>query len=208
MKHEYNRDGDSYRSPWSNQYFPATESTFFPSAPLLKLEQKANAMFATYVKLYYDSAFSSVYMVDTQEPGFNACFLVKKDITDEKDIKKGCWDAVHVVTCNLKMAPQAAYRVISTVMITIEATSPTVGSFTISGSCAKTTDETLNLPADFGTKGDPDHFHIKTVGKIIEANESMLRNDVVENYINKQRQITNTARLMEEYMTREQKQKF
>lgn len=208
LKHEYNRDGDSYRSPWSNQYFPKTESTFYPSAHLLQLEQKANAMFATYVKLYYDFAQSSVYFVDTQDPGFNACFLVKKDINDEKDIKKGCWDAIHVVTCNLKKAPKATYRVISTVMITIDAVSPKVGSFVISGSCAKTTDETVTLPADFGTKVDADHFHIKTVGKIIENNESMLRNDVVENYINKQRQITNTARLMEEYMSREEKQKF
>jgi capping protein beta len=56
LKHEYNRDGDSYRSPWSNQYFPQADSSFFPSAPLLQLEQKANAMFATYVKLYYDYA--------------------------------------------------------------------------------------------------------------------------------------------------------
>ena len=78
LKHEYNRDGDSYRSPWSNSYFPAAESTFFPSAHLLQLEGKANAMFATYVRLYYDSAISSVYLVDTQTTGFNACFLVKK----------------------------------------------------------------------------------------------------------------------------------
>jgi capping protein beta len=46
LKHEYNRDGDSYRSPWSNNYFPACEATFFPSAPLLALEQKANGIFA------------------------------------------------------------------------------------------------------------------------------------------------------------------
>jgi capping protein beta len=38
LKHEYNRDGDSHRSPWSNTYFPACEATFFPSAPLLSLE--------------------------------------------------------------------------------------------------------------------------------------------------------------------------
>ena len=88
-------------------------------------------------------------------------------------------------------------------MITIEAETPKVGSFTISGSCAKQSNETVTLPEGFGTKIDSDHFHIKTVGKIIEANETVLRNDVVENYINKQRQITNTARLMEEYMTRE-----
>jgi len=176
---------------------------------LLQLEQKANAMFATYVKLYYDFAVSSVYFVDTQDPGFNACFLVKKDINDEKDIKKGCWDAIHVVTCNLKMAPKATYRVISTVMITIDAVSPTVGDFTISGSCAKTTDETVTLPANFGTKEvDGDHFHIKTVGKIIEHNESNLRNEAVDNYINKQRQITNTARLTDHYMSGHEKQKF
>ena len=65
LKHEYNRDGDSYRSPWSNQYLPKTESTFYPSAHLLQLEQKANNMFATYVRLYYDNAHSSVYLVDT-----------------------------------------------------------------------------------------------------------------------------------------------
>ena len=73
------------------------------------------------MKLYYDNAISSVYLVDTQEPGFNACFLVKKEIKEEKDVKLMCWDAIHVVTCNLKKAPQANYRVISTIMITIDA---------------------------------------------------------------------------------------
>ena len=49
-------------------------------------------------------------------------------------------------------------------------------------------DETVTLPKDFGSRNcDSDHFHLKTVGKIIENNESMLRNDVVEGYINKQR---------------------
>ena len=31
---DYNRDGDSYRSPWNNTYCPAIDSTFFPSADL------------------------------------------------------------------------------------------------------------------------------------------------------------------------------
>jgi hypothetical protein len=91
-------------------------------------------------------------------------------------------------------------------MITIEAVSATIGNFTISGSCAKTSDEQVTLPVEFGTgKLDTDHFHLKIVGKIIENNEAQLRNDVVENYINKQRQITNTARLMDETMTRDEK---
>ena len=77
LKHEYNRDGDSYRSPWSNTYFPASpNATLFPSKHLLRLEKKANEVFATYVQLYYDYATSSVYVNDNDTHGFNACFLV------------------------------------------------------------------------------------------------------------------------------------
>ena len=88
----------------------------------------------------------------------------------------------------MAQAPTVTYKVISTVILTIEALSQTIGSFTISGSASKSMDETVTLPMDFGSRNcDSDHFHLKTVGKIIENNESMLRNDVVEGYINKQR---------------------
>ena len=80
-------------------------------------------MFATYVHLYYDYAVSSVYFNDTDSQGFNACFLVKKEMAGENDVKSGCWDAIHVVACNMKEAPKVSYRVISTVMVTVEAES-------------------------------------------------------------------------------------
>ena len=81
LKHEYNRDGDSYRSPWTNTYFPANpDATFFPSEQYLALEQKANEVFSTYVQLYYDFAYASVYVMDTDTPGFNSCWLVQKEM--------------------------------------------------------------------------------------------------------------------------------
>ena len=43
---------------------------------------------------------------------------------------------------------------------------------------------------------------------MIEHNEGILRNEVSENYINKQRQITNSGRLLEEYMTKDEKASF
>lgn len=52
----------------------------------MKLEQKANDVFAQYVKLYYDYAVSSVYLIDTDGQGFNGCFLVKKVLQDSKEI--------------------------------------------------------------------------------------------------------------------------
>lgn len=45
---EYNRDADSYRSPWSNKYHPPLEDATYPSPNLRKLEIEANEVFAIY----------------------------------------------------------------------------------------------------------------------------------------------------------------
>lgn len=45
---EYNRDADSYRSPWSNKYHPPLEDGPYPSPELRKLEIEANDVFAIY----------------------------------------------------------------------------------------------------------------------------------------------------------------
>lgn len=79
LKCEYNRDGDSYRSPWTNKYFPTqSDDSIVPSSELLQLEQKANEIFYRYAHLYFDSALTSVYFFDTDYEGFGGCFLVKK----------------------------------------------------------------------------------------------------------------------------------
>lgn len=41
LKCEYNRDGEAYRSPWSNKYFPedsVSPDANYPSSELLQLE--------------------------------------------------------------------------------------------------------------------------------------------------------------------------
>jgi len=191
LKHEYNRDGDSYRSPWSNAYFPANpEATFYPSQQLLQLEQKANEVFATYVQLYYDFAVSSVYFSDIDSQGFNACFLVKKEMDASAQVREGNWDAIHVVVCNMKEAPKVSYKVISTVLISLQMAKATgVGSLQIHGSSSKTASEHVMLPENFGHPNgtDADQFHISHIGRLIEANEDALRQTVQENYISKQR---------------------
>uniref|UniRef100_A0A4W3GCQ8 F-actin-capping protein subunit beta n=1 Tax=Callorhinchus milii TaxID=7868 RepID=A0A4W3GCQ8_CALMI len=45
---DYNRDGDSYRSPWSNRYDPPLDDGAMPSSRLRKLEVEANAAFDQY----------------------------------------------------------------------------------------------------------------------------------------------------------------
>ena len=55
---------------------------------------------------------------------------------------------------------------------------------------------------------DLDTFHISRIGKLIEHNESNLRELVAQIYVTKQRHITNTGRLIEEYMSKDEKAKF
>lgn len=145
------------------------------------------------MKLYYDFAFSSVYFVDTEHAGFNACFLVKKAVSGLKEVRDGCWDGIHVVSCDMSTAGQAKYRVISTVMISVESESDDIGAMSIHGSSSKTREETHALPSD--GKSDLDQFHLRNIGKMIETNEGTLREEVTEHYVGKQRQITNTGRL-------------
>jgi len=47
--------------------------------------------------------------------------LANKD--NFEGFKSGNWDAIHVVACNMKENPKVSYRVISTVMVTVDAES-------------------------------------------------------------------------------------
>jgi hypothetical protein len=53
-----------------------------------------------------------------------------------------------------------------------------------------------------------DDFHLANIGRLIEANETEIRTEMDGIYINKTKQIINTGRLREEYMTKDEKLNF
>ena len=55
---------------------------------------------------------------------------------------------------------------------------------------------------------DIGQFHIRNMGRMIEANELDMRAEMSGIYINKGKQIIHTGRLLEEYMTGEEKGAF
>lgn len=75
---DYNRDGDSWRSPWSNEYDPPLEDGTRPSKPLRDLELRMGAAMDTYRQLYYDTGLSSVYLWDLDDGAFAGVVLLKK----------------------------------------------------------------------------------------------------------------------------------
>lgn len=75
---DYNRDGDSFRSPWSSRYDPDLPDGTQPPTKLRELEIRANEAFNTYRQLYYNGGLSSVYLWELDGAGFAGVVLFKK----------------------------------------------------------------------------------------------------------------------------------
>lgn len=57
----------SFRSPWSNTYFPPLDDGAVPTEKLRKLEIDANMAFDQYREMYFEGGVSSVYLWDLDQ---------------------------------------------------------------------------------------------------------------------------------------------
>ncbi|XP_026391481.1 probable F-actin-capping protein subunit beta [Papaver somniferum] len=187
---EYNRDADSYRSPWSNKYHPPLEDGQQPSATLRQLEIEANDVFAVYRDQYYEGGISSVYMwEDEDNEGFVACFLIKKDGSKTGQgrrgyLQEGGWDAIHVIQVGPVDETMSHYCLTSTVMLSLTTNDESSGNFNLSGSIRRQMNMDLAV-----TDG-----HLCNMGKMIEEMESKLRNSLDQVYFGKTREMVCTLR--------------
>lgn len=133
---DYNRDGDSYRSPWSNTYDPPLEDGSMPSERLRKLEIEANHAFDQYREMYYEGGVSSAYLWDLDH-GFAGVILIKKAGDGNKKIK-GCWDSIHVVEVQEKSSGRNAhYKLTSTAMLWLQTHKQASGTMNLGGSLTR-----------------------------------------------------------------------
>eukprot|EP01121_Diplochlamys_sp_Union-15-3_P010762 TRINITY_DN3056_c0_g1_i2.p1 TRINITY_DN3056_c0_g1~~TRINITY_DN3056_c0_g1_i2.p1 ORF type:complete len:228 (+),score=44.50 TRINITY_DN3056_c0_g1_i2:30-686(+) len=140
---DYNRDGDSYRSPWSNTYFPSIRDGTKPSKQLRELEVQVNEAFDIYRELYYEGGVSSVYFWDLEdEPDFGGCILFKKsqDQTKRGQPMKGLWDSMHVLEVIHTEDYSAKYNLTSTVILQIKTKDPDTGNVEIGGTLTRQVD--------------------------------------------------------------------
>merc|ERR1712048_1261081 len=150
---DYNRDGDSYRSPWSNEYFPPLgddEDGFKPSDNLRKLEIEANKVFDVYRHQYFEGGVSSVFMwdLDVNAGSFAACFCIQKDSQGAKDLKgfKGNWSSVHVFEVNNGGKEDTFnYKLTSTVLVSMPMNVKGLGDIDLSGSVTKQAQKSAKL---------------------------------------------------------------
>lgn len=199
--------GDSYRSPWTNKYFPALEQgdeeeAIYPSQDLLVMEQTANEVFARYAKMYYDNNVStSVYFFDTDDNGFGSCWLVKKTQKYGQTDDESVWDATHVVKTTLESATKARYKITSNVFLTLQNTNDAQGKLDMAGNVQRSKEETVTL----NPKNDASSSHVGTIGRLIEQNEGEIRQELNGIFINKSKQIIMSGRLREDFKTAAEK---
>jgi len=193
---DYNRDGDSYRSPWSNQYFPPMDDGFKPGENLRKLEIAANKLFNVYRKLYFTGGCSSAYFFETDEDtnekqgkgGFGACFLVNKKLEKKKNVEAAAWDSIHVFEVIQKDELKYTYKLTTTVMISMILADDNIGKADLSGLRTQQNEQTTTL------KSSEPSVHVKNMGQMLEDCETRIRNEIEKIYIQKTRTVINGMR--------------
>lgn len=182
---DYNRDGDSYRSPWSNTYDPPLDDGAMPSDKLRRLEVEANQAFDQYRNMYYEGGVSSVYLWDLDH-GFAGVILIKKAGDGSKKIK-GCWDSIHVVEVQERSGGRNAhYKLTSTAMLWLQTSKDASGVMNLGGSLTRQV-ETDNPVND----ANP---HIVNIGRMVEDMENKIRSTLDNIYFGKTRDIVNGLR--------------
>ncbi|AMD20640.1 HDL104Wp [Eremothecium sinecaudum] len=187
---DYNRDIDSHRSPWSNEYFPElspeelSESPF-PSPTIRKLELLANDSMDIYRDLYYEAGVSSVYMWDLDEGSsdFAGVVLFKKG-----EHSKNHWDSIHVFEALEETSYDFKYRITTTIILNLKSED----GLTLSGKLTRQVEKTASVRPE---KQEILHIdHITNLGTAIEDIESQMRNLLEIVYFDKSRDIYHLLR--------------
>ncbi|WWD16059.1 hypothetical protein CI109_100484 [Kwoniella shandongensis] len=205
---DYNRDGDSFRSPWSNTYLPESTSGPTPSPRLRQLETSLNGAFDTYREMYFEGGVSSVYLWDLEdepeagkEMSFAGVVLLKKTLSpsssDPETAPLGSWDSLHVFECH-ERGRSAKYKLTSTVMLVLETKTLAKadgkgaegaegkGNVTLSGSMTRQAEVDYPLTTAAG--------HIPNIGRLVEDMEIKMRNLLSAVYFGKTKDVINDLR--------------
>ncbi|KAH8117980.1 F-actin capping protein, beta subunit [Phellopilus nigrolimitatus] len=196
---DYNRDGESYRSPWSNEYDPPIDDGTTPSAKLRKLEI-AGERSVRHVS-YFEGGVSSVYLWDLDDGGFAGVVVLKKVLSpNSSEAPAGSWDSIHVFEAS-ERGRNAHYKLTSTIMLhlvtqsRVEHSDPETegkagaGAITLSGSMTRQIEQDHPL-ADASS-------HITNTGRMVEDQELKMRNLLQDVYFGKTRDVVHDLRSLD-----------
>lgn len=191
FKSEFNRDGDSYRSPYTNTYYPPLDNGLLPSPKIRLIEEKAHILFLEYLKLYYEGGIVNTFFWDKEEGGLAGCILIKKECEKTKGVSKGVWDSLNVIdikTDSVGGKERQIYKITSTVVLELTLNNEQTGEVVLSGNLTKTKEDIYNQ------EDDSDETHLARIGKLVEEIETSLRSNLEAVYFGKTKEIAFSTR--------------
>ncbi|XP_018429593.1 PREDICTED: F-actin-capping protein subunit beta [Nanorana parkeri] len=209
---DYNRDGDSYRSPWSNKYDPPLEDGAMPSTlqsgrtaspraeRSLQALRRSEGVLGPHrcfqegiganclLRRYFEGGVSSVYLWDLDH-GFAGVILIKKAGDGSKKIK-GCWDSIHVVEVQEKSSGRTAhYKLTSTVMLWLQTNKTGSGTMNLGGSLTRQMEKDETVISLWGPPVTSSLW-----GPPFQDMENKIRSTLNEIYFGKTKDIVNGLR--------------
>ena len=199
---EYNRDGDSYRFPGTDKYYPEIENGVVPNKDLLRLERILYNAFTEYLVLYYQPKGTStinsknscsVYCYQLEEDNVNdfaVAILIKNQISDKNSKINYCqWESTNLITVS-KLMDQYSYDLITTINLTLSIKSSKSNTdVLLTGSVNKN----KKIEKDYDDE-IIDMFHVINIGELVETMETDLLSQIQNIYFNKTNQIINELR--------------
>ncbi|KAF2723241.1 F-actin capping protein, beta subunit [Polychaeton citri CBS 116435] len=195
---DYNRDGSSYRSPWSNEFSPPIDPDdavdLIPSGRIRRMEESLNTAVDVYRELYYEGGTSSAYLWALDE-GFAGVVLAKKQNSAAR--AKGGWDSIHVLEVTEEAAKRSAhYKLTSTVILDLAASDPAaVGELELAGNLTRQTEQ--SLPLGGLREAEVEQGHVANIGRMVEDMETRMRNLLQEVYFGKAKDVVGDLRSMQ-----------
>ena len=125
--------------------------------------------------------------MEEQEGGFAGCFLIKKDVTEDKYVKKGSWNSIHVVEASPPSNGKSTYKLTTTIMVNMDTTGRECGATNLAGSMTRQTEQTTVV-------NDTTSPHLTNIGKMIEDMEIEMRSNMHGLYLLKTSQVVNNVR--------------
>ena len=193
---DYNRDGGSHRSPWSNEFEPAVDAEdaadLVPHGRVRRMEEALNAGVDVYRELYYEGGTSSAYLWGLEE-GFAGVVLLKKTSGAGVGPGAGAWDSVHVFEVNeLQTKRSAVYKLTSTVILKLGLQSTAVGGLDLAGNLTRQSQQ--EIPLGGLRDADVESGHIVNIGRQVEDMETRMRNLLQEVYFGKAKDVVGDLR--------------
>jgi capping protein beta len=192
---DYNRDGNSYRSPWSNEFEPPIEeddaADLIPSGRVRRMEEALNAGVDVYRELYYEGGVSSAYLW-ALDAGFAGVVLFKKSVGSGGS-GKGGWDSIHVLEVNEAATKRSAqYKLTSTVILDLGLQSNSVDNLELAGNLTRQVSQ--DSPLQGLRDAEIEQSHVMNIGKMVEDMETRMRNLLQEVYFGKAKDVIGDLR--------------